>query len=172
MDPVTAVALAGNVLQFIQFVAGLLDGASKLHASATGTSSMNDHFQDICSTLITYNAQLQKPPVPSTGQFHKPSKHDQPLAECTAACARDCEELLCIMNKLRAIASRGPRYWSSFRAALSEIRKQNEIEDLRSRIADRHRQMTLLLCAMSKYVHWSHRFAVVLMVEIVRVYSR
>ncbi|KAI1359446.1 hypothetical protein F5Y08DRAFT_319691 [Xylaria arbuscula] len=147
MDPITAVALAGNVLQFVQFVVNLLDGARKLHASTTGTSSVNNHFQDICSTLISYNAQLQKPLVPSTGQSGKLSKHGEPLAACTAACARDCEDLLRIMNELRAIASRSSRYWSSFRAALAEIRKQKEIEDLRSRIADRHRQMTLLLCA-------------------------
>ncbi|KAJ3580269.1 hypothetical protein NPX13_g302 [Xylaria arbuscula] len=147
MDPITAVALAGNVLQFIQFVAGLLDGARKLHASTTGTSSVNDHFQDICSTLINYNAKLQKSPVPYTGQPGKLSKHDEPLTECTAACARDCEDLLRIMRELRAIASKRTRYWSSFRAALAEIWKQKEIEDLQSRIADRHRQMTLLLCA-------------------------
>ncbi|KAI1419895.1 hypothetical protein F5Y12DRAFT_775473 [Xylaria sp. FL1777] len=147
MDAITAVAVAGNVLQFIQFVGGLLDGARRLHASATGTSSMNDHFQDICSTLITYNTHLQKPLVQSTGQAGKPLKHGKPLAECTAACARDCEDLLRIMNELRAIACKSSRYWGSLRAALAEIRKENEIEDLRSRIADRHRQMTLLLCA-------------------------
>ncbi|KAI0968993.1 hypothetical protein F4678DRAFT_440604 [Xylaria arbuscula] len=149
MDPVTAVALAGNILQFIQFVAGLLDNAHKLHASATGTSFVNDHFQDICGTLITFNTQLQKPTISSTGQSIKLSKHAEPLAECATACARDCEDLLRIMNKLRAIATKSPRYWNSFRAALAEVWKQNEIEDLRSRIADRHRQMTLLLCAAS-----------------------
>ncbi|KAI1302927.1 hypothetical protein F5Y03DRAFT_360374 [Xylaria venustula] len=54
------------------------------------------------------------------------------------------------MNKLRATATKSPRYWNSFPAALAEVWKQNEIEDLRSRIAGRHRQMTLLLCAASK----------------------
>ncbi|KAI8630912.1 hypothetical protein F5Y19DRAFT_39516 [Xylariaceae sp. FL1651] len=149
MDPVTAVALAGNILQFIQFVGSLLDNTRKLHASATSTSCMNDHFQDICGTLINFNTQLQQPSVSSTGRADKLSKHGKPLAECAAACRRECEDLLRIMNRLRAIATNGPRYWNSFRAALAEVWKQNEIEDLRSRIAERQRQMTLLLCAAS-----------------------
>ncbi|KAI3336494.1 hypothetical protein HD806DRAFT_7672 [Xylariaceae sp. AK1471] len=149
MDPVTAVALAGNILQFIQFVGGLLDNTRKLHASATSTSCMNNHFQDICGTLITFNMQLQRTSVSSTEQGDKLSKHAKPLAECAAACRRECEDLLRIMNQLQAIATKGPRYWNSFRAALAEVWKQNEIEDLRSRIADRQRQMTLLLCAAS-----------------------
>lgn len=149
MDPVTAVALAGNILQFIQFVGGLLDNTRKLHASATGTSSTNNHFQDICGTLITFNTQLQQPSASFTNEASKVSKHGKPLAECAAACKRECEDLLRIMNQLRAIATKGPRYWNSFRAALAEVWKQNEIEDLRSRIADRQRQMTLLLCAAS-----------------------
>lgn len=162
MDPVTAVALAGNILQFIQFVGGLLDNTRKLYASATGTSSMNNHVQDICSTLIAFNTQLEQPSVSSTDQAGKLSKHGKPLAECAAACKRECEDLLRIMNRLRAIATKGPRYWNSFRAAMAEVWKQNEIEDLRSRIADRQRQMTLLLCATSKYAFRSGRLAAAL----------
>ncbi|KAI1819111.1 hypothetical protein F4861DRAFT_528209 [Xylaria intraflava] len=149
MDPITAVALAGNVLQFIQFVAGLLDNTRKLHVSATGTSYMNDHFQDICDTLIAFNTQLQQQSVSPTGRAGKLSIFDKPLAECAAACRQECEDLLRILNQLRAIATKGLRYWNSFRAALTEVWKQNEIEELRSRIADRQRQMTLLLCAAS-----------------------
>ncbi|KAI1121899.1 hypothetical protein F5Y10DRAFT_271626 [Nemania abortiva] len=149
MDPVTTVALAGNILQFLQFVGGLLYSTRKLHASATSTSSTNDHLQDICGTLLTFDTQLQRPLVPSTGQGNRPSKHDEPLAECAVACRRDCEDLLRIMNQLQTIATKGSRYWHSFRAALAEVWKQHEIEDLRSRIADRHRQMILLLCAAS-----------------------
>ncbi|KAJ8117704.1 hypothetical protein ONZ43_g4151 [Nemania bipapillata] len=150
MDPITVVALAGNVLQFIQFVGGLLANTRKLHASATSAGCMSDHFQDICNTLVTFNAQLQEPLVSAENEAYKLSKYGKPLAECAAACKRECDDLLRIMNQLRAIATtKGPRYWNSFRAALAEVWKQNEIEDLRSRIADRQRQMTLLLCAAS-----------------------
>lgn len=155
MDPITAVAFAGNILQFIQFVGGLLDDTRKLYASATGASCTNEHLQDICGKLITFNEQLQQSPAPSSAPTGKVSKHAKPLTECAAACKRECEDLLRIMNKLKAVGSVGPRYWGSFRAALTEVWNSNDIEDLRSRIADRQRQMTLLLCAASKYVSCS-----------------
>ncbi|KAF9873516.1 hypothetical protein CkaCkLH20_08975 [Colletotrichum karsti] len=150
MDPVTAVAMAGNVLQFIQFVGGLLNDARKLHASATGTSGNNDHLRDICGTLMNFNTRLEKPPSESTSILvGRLSKQSEPLQECAAACKRDCSDLLAILSKLQDISTKGPRYWGSFRAALAEVWKASEIEDLRSRIADRQRQMTLLLCAAS-----------------------
>lgn len=152
MDPITAVALAGNILQFIQFVSGLLDDTRKLYASTTGSSCTNEHLQDVCGELVNFNEQLRQSPIPSTGPDGKASEHAKPLTECAAACRRECEDLLHIMNKLKAIGSKRPRYWGSFRAALAEVWKQNDIDDLRSRIADRQRQMTLLLCAASKYM--------------------
>ncbi|KAI1324667.1 hypothetical protein F5Y16DRAFT_402233 [Xylariaceae sp. FL0255] len=145
MDPLTAVGLAGNIFQFISFVGDLLNNTRKLYASATGTSSANDHFQDICGTLIKFNEDLRQPPS-GADQL---SKYGKALAQCAAACKQECEDLLRIMNKLRTIATTGPRYWNSFRAALTEVWKHDDIEDLRSRIADCQRQMNLLLCAAS-----------------------
>lgn len=151
MDPVTAVALAGNLLQFVQFVVGLFNDARKLHASATGTSSNNDHIQDICGMLIDFDEQFQQPqPAPSINITGATSRHEKQLAKLTTSCKQDCEVLLEKMNKLKVIGAKGPKHWRSFRAALSEVWKSGEIEEYMTRIANRQRAMTLLLCAASQ----------------------
>ncbi|OHE94572.1 hypothetical protein CORC01_10100 [Colletotrichum orchidophilum] len=53
------------------------------------------------------------------------------------------------MNKLKVIGFNDPKYWRSFRAALSEVWQSSESGEYRIRIADRQRTMTLLLCALS-----------------------
>ncbi|KXH35869.1 hypothetical protein CSIM01_00583 [Colletotrichum simmondsii] len=150
MDPVTAVALAGNLLQFTQFVVGLFNDARKLHTSAAGTSSNNNHIQDVCGMLINFNGQFQQPQsAPSINPTRATSSHGKQLPEFANSCKQDCEVLLGKMNKLKVIGAKGPKHWRSFRAALSEVWQSSEIEEYRTRIADRQRAMTLLLCLAS-----------------------
>ncbi|KAI0143451.1 hypothetical protein GGR57DRAFT_508155 [Xylariaceae sp. FL1272] len=150
MDPLTAVGLAGNIFQFISFVGGLLDQTRKLHASATGNSRNNDYIRDVCSTLVRLSAELQNPPTSTENVFAgKLSQHGKQLSECATACSKECEDLLHIMNQLSSAGTKGPRYWRSFRAALAEVWKENEIADLRRRIADRQGKMALLITMVS-----------------------
>ncbi|KAK1727991.1 uncharacterized protein BDZ83DRAFT_610866, partial [Colletotrichum acutatum] len=87
MDPVTAVASAGNLLQFGQFVVGLFNDARKLHASATGSRSNNNHIQDVCGILINFDRQFQQPQsTPSTKTDRVTYKNGQKLAEFAASC--------------------------------------------------------------------------------------
>jgi hypothetical protein len=156
MDPCTALAVAGNILQFIQFVGGLLNSARQIHASPAGISVSGDHVQDVCSALVDFGARLQPPPGESQEHLdsgQKGSQHAHVLLECAAACSTDCEELIRITEKLKVKAGSKPtRCWRSFQAALAEVWKSSEIEDLRRRVADRQRLMILQLCAVSRFV--------------------
>ncbi|KAF4909270.1 hypothetical protein CGCF415_v006132 [Colletotrichum fructicola] len=149
MDPITAVALAGNILQFVQFIGGLLDNTRSLYSSETGTSPDNDHLEGICGRLIAFDINLSQNSSSRSGQTHIPSRLDRPLNECAAACKQDCESLLRILNGLKVVKSRGPKSWNSFQAALREVWKTNDIEKLKQRIVKHQREMTLLLSAIT-----------------------
>ncbi|KAH8178383.1 NACHT nucleoside triphosphatase [Sarocladium implicatum] len=153
MDPITAVALSGNILQFLQFTGGLLNSAGKLHASSNGTSDANDHLHDICSKLTAFTPKLhcpqQQQPADTEGLQNNTSQHSVQLSECATACQGLCGELLKILEKLKAVGTRGSRHWGSFHAALLEVWHNDNIESLRRRITDYQGQMTLILSAVA-----------------------
>ncbi|KAH7263965.1 hypothetical protein B0J15DRAFT_489585 [Fusarium solani] len=140
MEPLAAVALAGNVLQFAEFVGRLFKDTSKIYASASGLTPNDLHIQDICVKLGTFSAQLQS--VPS----HSSAPPD--LRDCVAACKKDCDDLLAIMKGLAAKKGNSQRPWKSFSAALCHRMKAGEIQDLRSRVTDRQHLMSLMLSDM------------------------
>jgi len=155
MDPFTALAVAGNILQFIQFAGGLLSNTRKIYSSVDGVSDESAHLNDICERLANFHSLLHQ----SQGGFpectNRPqSQHEVAISECAALCKKDCEELLTIATKLRAKTStaKAPRCWGSFKAAMVEVWNAGEIEALKARIADRQRAMTLHICAISRLV--------------------
>jgi len=152
MDPLTAIAVAGNCLQFGQFVGDLLNNAAKIYASASGITIENEHIQDLCSKLVDFNSRLLVTNSAGNHRGDQPSQYAQALAECASSCRKDCEELIAITTKLKVKSGNGRRRWKSFCAALAEVWKSGEIEALRARIADRERAMTLQLCAVSRLV--------------------
>ncbi|RSL55044.1 hypothetical protein CEP53_007235 [Fusarium sp. AF-6] len=140
MEPLAAVALAGNVLQFTEFVGRLFKDTCKIYASASGLTPNDLHIQDICGKLGSFSAQLQS--VPS----HSSAPSD--LRDCVAACKKDCDDLLAIMGVLAIKKGSSRRPWKSFSTALSREMKAGEIQDLKSRIKDRQQLMSLMLSDM------------------------
>ncbi|KAK4445749.1 hypothetical protein QBC34DRAFT_471543 [Podospora aff. communis PSN243] len=143
MEPLTALAVAGNVLQFFQFASELLSSSRKIYSSAGGSSDENAHLGDICEKLVDFVSSLR---ISSSRQApSSPSSHERAIANRADACRKDCEELLAITTKLRAKSTGGKtrRFWNSFKIALAEVSNSSEIEGLRKRIGDH--QQTLLL---------------------------
>jgi hypothetical protein len=99
---------------------------------------------------VSFSARLETPGS-TVGQ--QPSQSAQAVASCAAACRQDCSELIRLTTKLQVDggSGRASRSWKSFRAALTEVWKSSEIEDLKARIADRQQLMALQLCAISRY---------------------
>lgn len=155
MDPITAVALAGNILQFAQFTGGLLNETRKLYVSADGATETSLHIQGVCESLNDFNRKIQTQTILPAHNGLPMSEHSTALADCAKACQAECTQLLEIMNKLKVPTSkdRGKRSWKSFRVALEGVSNKDEIERLRARLADRQRRMTLLLSAANQYVH-------------------
>ncbi|RTE73844.1 hypothetical protein BHE90_011718 [Fusarium euwallaceae] len=144
MESLAAVALAGNVLQFAEFVGRLFKDTCRIYASASGLTPNDLQIQDICTKLGSFSAQLQSVPSYSSA----PSD----LRDCIAACKKDCDDLLDIMKVLAAKKGKPQRPWKSFSAALSHKMKAGEIEDLKSRIKDRQQLISLMLSDMLQFV--------------------
>jgi hypothetical protein len=154
MEPVTALAVAGNVLQFVQFAGTLFTSTRKIYAHPLGNSAETAHLDYICGKLTDFSSHLNSSSSSSTHTLTRQSQHERAIAECTVLCQRDCESLLTITSKLRAknSSSKMSRSWSSFKVAIAEVVKACEIETLRLRIQDQERILLLNICAMSRFV--------------------
>ncbi|EEU39283.1 uncharacterized protein NECHADRAFT_82115 [Fusarium vanettenii 77-13-4] len=155
MDPLSAVGLAGNIVQFIQFAASLFEATKEIHQSATGVSQNHTTLQviyerlsDFCNKLETdFDETIDNGGVPKS-QAKKGSSLS--LIELATACHQECKQLLSIVDSLRAKYSARSKPWRSFCVALRGVLITKEIEGLEARIASYQAQMVLHLCSATR----------------------
>jgi hypothetical protein len=173
MDPISALGLASNVLQFVHFASGLLNSAQKIYVSASGTSSDCQHLEHVYSRLSQLSVAIRK--ANSTNKSNAlcmselPGGDDVLAAQWSAIrdldtrqssqweglhslarrCDADCQELLSFVAKLKDTSGSKPRWWQCFRTALLELRTQEEVLRIKSRIGDYGGSMTVYLSAIS-----------------------
>ena len=152
MDPLTALSVAGNIVQFCQFAFTLIHGTTAIYQSASGASSNSQHLDAIYSKLIDFNSHIQASLFPGPVELEGGhiSKHAPKLIEITRICKEDCDKLLAILTRLRVQPGTKGRIWRSFQKAMLEVWKLDDINSLKVRIRDSQRMMTLQLCAISR----------------------
>jgi hypothetical protein len=154
MDPLSALGLAGNVVQFVQFATSLFKGTKQIYLSASGISDDHESLEDIYEKLLVFCTELEAGSCQAIGgdgvltsdlQENSPS----PITELASRCAQDCRQLLKSIDSLRVKSSSGPRFWRCLRVALMEVLKVGEMDKLQERITSYQRQMVLNLCSLS-----------------------
>ena len=152
MDPLSALSLAANVIQFVDFSFELLNSSRKIYNSISGTSEDGQHLQKVHSELPAFSTQLRDDKnhsakvIPAENQ----SEHSSSLRETAEACRKDCERLLGIIEKLKVKSGTRRKWWQSFSIAILEVWKSKDVERLKKRIDEYRNSMILKLCAISK----------------------
>ena len=120
MDPVAALGLAGNIVQFVDFSCKVLQDTKSLYKSTTGASADNDVLEVICRDLIELDNALTAPSAPGT--------IPDSMRSLASMCKQVAAELLAVLDKIRV---REPRQkWKSFVQALRSVWKKEQIEEL------------------------------------------
>lgn len=152
MDPLSGAGLAGTVVQFVQFAENLFSVAKEIHRSASGSSEGKESLEAIYTRLSTLSSNLQK-----QGQRTNRSDGTQPDEAVDAAmgipakeCKVDCDRLLAVLGRLNHGHGSFPKWWKSFRSALKELCKGDEIETLEARITKHQTQLIMHLCMSSR----------------------
>lgn len=124
MDPVAALGLAGNIVQFVDFSCKILQDTKSLYSSSTGVSAENDVFEAICSDIIILNDALTAPSGPGA--------IPDSMRSLASTCKDVAAEILGTIDKIRV---REPRQkWKSFVQALRSVWKKEQIEELVKRM--------------------------------------
>jgi hypothetical protein len=140
MDPLTALSVAGTIIQFVDFGSKLLSSGIELYKSVQGTLKVHEELElvtsDLNSVIIKFRQRSRSP----LGEIDRPLTTDNQHQEdsfhtiCDEA-ARIANELLTRLQKLKVKANGKLRSWESLKAAVKAAWSQDEIASLTRRLS-------------------------------------
>jgi hypothetical protein len=137
MDPLSALSVAGTVVQFVDFGTKLLKAGKDLYKSSTGVSATNAELETIATAIQSVLDKLRQ--SSETSQVFGPLTNIENEAHlsfdqiCNGV-ASIAEELLRKLQTLK-VQNRRHRKWESVRKALKSMLSENEVAGLLKRLA-------------------------------------
>lgn len=122
MEALTALSLAANVIQFVQFSCGLISLSSSIRNSTEGSAADLVDLEVIAKDVARHHSRLRN-------SAHV-NRDLETLAERSSDIAKD---LLDVIERVRVKRSKITR-WGSFRQALETVWKKDQISGLQSRL--------------------------------------
>ena len=143
LDPVTAIGLASNILQFVVYGRRLIAEGYTLYRSSDGTLADHVKLETITTDFLQFSEQLVASPSPDSGEVEALRK--------LATSGRDTAvELLSVLNDLKL--PEGPnRILQSLRQALRTARKREKIQKIEMDLDKLQKLLNLRLTAMMRY---------------------
>jgi hypothetical protein len=150
LDPLSALSLGSNVIQFVDFTSKLLSKSQRLYKSADGALVENLELEAITENLVHLNKVLTSSLAPraNEGQLHKSRARDS-FNELIRACSQEAEQLLIVLRDLKVAPT--DKRWESFRQALKSVWKKAEIEELLERLHRYREQILMYLLVLIEY---------------------
>jgi len=153
MDPVTAIGIAGAVVQFVSFAHKLVSKTREVYTSASNQSKHVATLDEIYTSLLRLSSQLRTASTVRPNDLDSDGvvKHVLAIRALSQNCERDCAKLLEIAQKLRGKGEAGGKL-QSFRVALKTFWKSSEIDELEGRLQRTQTTLTLHICALTTSV--------------------
>ncbi|KAF2113604.1 hypothetical protein BDV96DRAFT_613546 [Lophiotrema nucula] len=145
MDPISALGLASNIIQFVQFAGKLISESQEAYESIDGVSQRNANLEGIANDLLNLHQQLLKD-ASSRTPGAKLSAAEAQLQSLAKESTQVAEKLIGIVQALKSSARN--KRWKSVRHAIASSWKQSDIAALQARLGDIRQQLdtALLIC--------------------------
>ncbi|RDL31835.1 uncharacterized protein BP5553_09237 [Venustampulla echinocandica] len=133
LDPLTALGVASNIIQCVDFTVGLISKTHEIYKSADGALVGNQDLEVIARNLVGLTENLQNdlnyhllplggPNSPSNTE----TRENVELGAINTKCSEVATELLGALNKLKVAAKHSK--WKSFRKALRSVWDEDKIQ--------------------------------------------
>ena len=120
LDPLTALGLAGNIVQFVDFSSKIVSKARDIHNSANGSLPENIDTETVAQSLrVLYSNIAPQLDSPSSAQ-------EEILNKLCIGCDNIAQELLQALGKLTIQGKRTK--WKSLRQALKSVSSKEELD--------------------------------------------
>lgn len=112
LDPLSAIGLAGNVAQFVEFTCKTFSEGRRLYYSGDGALDENSELSTITSALASLSDKLSQLECDFSPEDQQPSESEKALQNMAKECSVIAPEFNRILDDLRL---RGPnRKWRAF----------------------------------------------------------
>jgi hypothetical protein len=128
-DPLTALGLASNIVQFVDFTSKIISAAHSLYESASGAKTEHLELETLAKSLRSLADRATPPLIQKTKTL---PAEDLALIELGELCRGVSDDLLSVLESLKVKGSN--KGWKSFYQALRSEWKQSEIAALQVRI--------------------------------------
>ncbi|KAJ4312865.1 hypothetical protein N0V84_009719 [Fusarium piperis] len=146
MAELAAIALAGNVLQFLEVGIKLTKTARKAYKSKSGLIEEDEEFlanTKLIQSLAGVISQHQ-----SASERNLVTGIDESLRNTARACSKYSTDLIALLEHLR-IESGGNRAWETIRALMLRRQRNAEIEVLQGKLVNARRDLIFTLTTAS-----------------------
>ena len=148
LDPFSALGLASNIIQFIEFGGKLVSKSAEVYNSAAGSATEQQdielaarHLRKLCEDLVR------------TGRAGENwSEDEKALRQLAHSCASSAHELIAILHTLKVeIGTKGvQRRMQSLRLALRSMGQESRIEAFERKLDYFRSELTLHLVILTK----------------------
>jgi hypothetical protein len=131
VDPLTALSVAGTIVQFVDFGTKLISRSKELYQSVDGALGVNKELEKIVEDLSKLLVKLQRPVRLKNTSSGNDLDEDALESLCTA-CRNVANEMLKRLEGLKVNGNNGR--WKCFGKALKSAWSRHELETLRRRL--------------------------------------
>src|ERR1700753_4203617 len=100
LDPLSAIGLAANILQFIDFSCGVIVDAKEIYRSASGSTSAHVELQSITESFARLSSTFALAKAPSADSQSTSLTAEQEIRELAASCKVIADELITAIQSL------------------------------------------------------------------------
>lgn len=143
VDPFSALGVAGNIVQFLDFGSKLVSKGKEIYSSADGSSITNVELEIISQDLHEITDSLASTPPSNLSQIY--NLGDDEMRRLATSCKAVAEQLLGVVRDLKVDENCKHRRWKSFRQALKSVWKDSDIQSLQDRLDGFRGQLTIRL---------------------------
>jgi hypothetical protein len=137
MDPITAISLAGTVVQFVDYTAKLIPTGTQLYSfteltsnieAARSASFIRDQATDALRDLQYYRFKLQQRMSP--GITPEPLARDEKILQALCdKCTEDADALIKLLNKIQVPETSKHRGWKVWRKHFQAFSQRKTLKD-------------------------------------------
>jgi hypothetical protein len=138
LDPLTALSLAGTVVQFVDFGSKIVSKGYRLHESGDGTLVENAFSEKLTTDLARMCRDIKQ----SLSSQAAPGANGIAGQELLKLCSGSLEVAEQLLERFESLKVKGSKHrkWKSARQALKSVCSKQEIEAMEKRLA-RYREM-------------------------------
>lgn len=145
MDPLSALGVASNVVQFVDFASKLVSETARIYRGRARRDAEDgrSELERVTNDLEGFNKDLASSLQSHRNQW-RVSQEDKEIIRICADCGKISSKLLAALSSLNPSKA---TVWRSFAAALRSIWSEDEIQALRQTLDGYRQQISLYLLA-------------------------